>query len=152
GDHDRAGDGDCAVPGVPGASAGAGTEGVDVAVLRGAAGDFGLPVRAAVCADATRGSAGEGVRGFDPRDGEEGLCAGQDAGERGGAVRLAGARSVLLRVRRCEPYGEGCGERAAGCDCEGIERNAGESSGVSREYEEAEAVSARRLLERGSVI
>ncbi len=46
------------------------------------------------------------------------------AGEREGGLRVAGARCVLLRLRRCDAHGEGRGTGAAGCDRQGLEWNA----------------------------
>ena len=49
----------------------------------------------------------QAAHGVLARPGQEGLRAGPHAGKRGGAVRVARTRRVLLCVRRCQPHGEG---------------------------------------------
>ncbi len=63
-------------------------------------------------------------------------------------LQVAGAWRVLLRLRRCDAHGQGRGDGAAGCDREGIERDAGACGRVSGDDEEAEAVPAGRILGR----
>src|SRR6185312_12587403 len=79
--------------------------------------------------------------------GEEDIRPGSHAGEGCGTVPVAGAGSLLLRLRRRDAHGEGCRVGAAGCDCQGIELHTGACQRISGGNEEAEAVSAGRLLE-----
>jgi sulfite reductase (NADPH) flavoprotein alpha-component len=121
-------------------------EGPQLAVLRRPAPRKRFHLRGRTRGDEPRRAIDETRPRLLPRPAGKDLRADPHAGEWQGALRLAGGRCVLLRLRRCQPHGARRGQRACRHHRHPWRHDGRPRDRLHRRPEAGKALSSRRLL------